>query len=150
MARKETFRAISSWSLGDHARVSLAALLLVSISLGFGVGSFSQFRRHLLWLTDRSTALIRGHPTPERITAAVEIADRFVPGRRTCLMRSLTAEILLRLYDFTPEHCIGVDNAGNQLEAHSWIEYEEDILIGDQSGISKFEPLPPLETHTSS
>lgn len=140
-----TFRAFLSSRPGDQARVALAAVLLVSISLWFVVGSFSWIRRYLLWFCDVASPIVPGTPAPEQIVPAVEAADRHIPGHRTCLMRSLTAEALLRLYAFTPDHRIGVTKeAKTNMKAHSWLELHDDVLIGDLEDLSRYEPLPSL------
>lgn len=61
-------------------------------------------------------------------------------------MRSLTAEALLRLYGFTPKHRIGVaKETETEMKAHSWLEFQDDVLIGELEDLSRYEPLPSLE-----
>lgn len=141
------FRTFSSLPLGDQLRLLGGAVLLVSFSIAFAVGSFSRIRRYLLYVASRISPVVPGSPAPEQVIAAVTTADRYVPGYRTCLMRSLSAEVLLRLYGVVPVHYIGVDNTTDEFEAHSWLEYEGRILIGDTVDLSKFETLPPLDEH---
>ena len=141
------FRTFSSLPLGDQLRLLGGAVLLVSFSIAFAVGSFSRIRRYLLYVASRISPVVPGRPAPEQVIAAVTTADRYVPGYRTCLMRSLSAEVLLRLYGVVPVHYIGVDNTTDEFEAHSWLEYEGRILIGDTVDLSKFETLPPLDEH---
>jgi len=151
MSLTGTIRRFLLSSLGDQLRVLVALVLLVSVSIGFIVGSFSRLRRHLLWASDAVTHLVPGNPTPERVVSAVDVADRLVPGHRTCLMRSLTAEAMLRLYGFAPDHRIGVTKEGGteetdaEMKAHSWLELRNDVLIGDVGNLSQYEPLPSLE-----
>lgn len=141
------FGTFSSLPLGDQLRLLSGAVLLVSFSIAFAVGSFSRIRRYLLYVASRISPVVPGSPAPEQVIAAVTTADRYVPGYRTCLMRSLSAEVLLRLYGVVPVHYIGVDNTTDEFEAHSWLEYEGRILIGDTVDLSKFETLPPLDEH---
>jgi hypothetical protein len=82
--------------------------------------------------------LVVGSPTPTRIVWAVEAADHDLPGDRTCLVRSLTAETLLRLYGYHPRHQIGVTKTNEGMEAHSWLEYGSDVLIGDIENLSEY------------
>ncbi|GAA0540587.1 lasso peptide biosynthesis B2 protein [Halorubrum ejinorense] len=146
MRRYRTFRAFLSSRPGDQLRVALSALLLVSVSIGFIIGSFSRIRHSLLRLCGPASLFVPGNPAAERVVSAVDAADRQVPGDRTCLMRSLTAEALLRLYGFTPEHRIGVTKATDtEMKAHSWLELRDDVLIGDLENLSRYEPLPSLE-----
>ena len=137
-----------SLSLGDKLRLLGGTVLLICFSISFAVGSFSRIRRSVLAVSIRISPAIPGSPTPHQIIAAVDTADRYVPGHRTCLMRSLSAEVLLRLYGFVPVHYIGVSNTTDEFIAHSWLEYDGQILIGDQADISKFETLPPLDQYT--
>ena len=140
------FRTFSSLPLGDQLRLLGGAVLLVSFSIAFAVGSFSRIRRYLLYVASRISPVVPGSPAPEQVIAAVTTADRYVPGYRTCLMRSLTAEALLRLYAFTPDHRIGVTKeSSDEMKAHSWLELQNDILIGDIEDLSRYEPLPSLE-----
>lgn len=146
MGRTDTLQTFLSSPLGDQVRVSVSALLLASVSVGFVVGSFSRIRRYLLWLCDRVSAFVPGGPTPDQVVSAVDVADRLTPGDRSCLVRSLTAEALLRLYGFTPEHRIGVaKETDDEMKAHSWLELRNDVLIGDVENLSQYEPLPSLE-----
>jgi hypothetical protein len=146
MNRSGTIREFLSSPLGDQVRLSVAALLLTVVSIAFTVGSFSGTRRYLLRLCDTASGVILGDPTPKRIVSAVEVADRLVPGHRTCLMRSLTAEGLLRLYAFRPDHRIGVAKETDaEMKAHSWLELGDEVLIGDLEDLSQYDPLPSLE-----
>lgn len=143
MRRLATFL---SYPFGTQARLLAAAALLVSLAVGIVVAPFARVRDALLWLADRAAAVVPGDPKPGRVVAAVEVADGELPGERTCLVRSLTAETLLRLYGHAPEHRIGVDpDAEGGMKAHSWLEYGGEILIGDLEDLSRYEPLPPLD-----
>lgn len=141
------FRTFLSLPLGDQVRLLSGAILLVSFSVAFALSSFSRIRRYVLYVASRISPVVPGSPTPEQVIAAVATADQYVPGYRSCLMRSLSAEVLLRLYGVVPVHYIGVDNTTDEFKAHSWLEYEGRILIGDAVDISEFETLPPLDEH---
>jgi hypothetical protein len=94
--------------------------------------------------------LVIGSPAPERIAHTVDVTDRNLPGERKCLVRSLSTEVLLRVYDCHFTHRIGVDRtADGAVRAHSWIEHDGDVLIGQLDDLDAFEPLPPLENSTT-
>lgn len=133
-------------SPGTVPRVATAAVLLLVIDVAVVVLPFARMRRALLGTADALARIVPGHPSVHAVIWAVEVADGRVPGERKCLVRSLTAEFLLRLYAITPEHRIGV-HPQEDLEAHSWLEYDGDVLIGDLEDLEKYEPLPPLEAH---
>ncbi|WP_092664363.1 lasso peptide biosynthesis B2 protein [Halorientalis persicus] len=139
-------RAFLSLPLGDKVRLSLSVFLLLFIWGGVVVMSFNRFRKLLLKIGKAGSSVIPGSPSPGRVARSVDFADRSLPGDRTCLVRSLTAETLLRMYGYVPKHRIGVDkNEKGAVEAHSWIEYNGAILIGDLEDLSRFKPLPSLD-----
>ncbi len=140
MAHLSTLRQLT---VGDYPRLVTAAALLLVIRVAVVVVTFSKLRAALLYVSTRAT--VPGSPTPEHITWAVDAVDHTIPGHRTCLMRSLTAEVLLTLYGYQPDHRIGVDPTDEDLKAHSWLEYNETVLIGDLEDLSRFTPLPSLD-----
>ena len=138
------FRALSP---GEKSRLLLSAVLLLGLKVGVVAASFSRVRETCL----RSTAVVEkalpipGSPPPQGVAWAVAVADRNVPGSRKCLVRSLTTEVLLRLFGHRPVHRIGVRTDSEEFRAHSWLEYEGEILIGDLADLDRYDPLPPLE-----
>lgn len=138
-------------SRGDQVRLLAAAGLLMITWGGLLVFSFKSFRNHLLRVGYLSGRVLPGLPSPIHIAWAVDSADRHVPGDRKCLVRSLVTETILFAYGYKVDHRIGVDRAANGgLKAHSWIEYEDTILIGHLEDLDRFEPLPPLDGRTRS
>lgn len=106
----------------------------------------SRTRALLLWLGDHGARFVPGDPTPHRVVSAVQIADYRLPGDRSCLVRSLAAETLLRVYAFKPDHKIGVTTESDpSMKAHSWLEYQNEILIGDVDDLDQYEPLPSID-----
>jgi len=143
MKRAVTFLSLSP---GDQFRLLLTALLLLIAPAGISVSSFPRIRSVLIRSAALATPVAFGAPAPTRLVWAVSIADHHLPGSRSCLIRSLTSETLLRLYGYTPTHRIGVDpDADGGFIAHSWLEYEGDVLIGDLEQLSQYETLPPLD-----
>ncbi|MDS0300234.1 lasso peptide biosynthesis B2 protein [Halogeometricum sp. S1BR25-6] len=141
MSKLSTFL---SYRTGDQIRLLSAVGLLLSLPTVVSTAQFARTRTRLLWMSERVGRLVPGNPTPERIVQTIEVVDRALPGERTCLVRSLTAETLLRLYDYRPIHRIGVEKESDQVKAHSWLEHQGEILIGDLDDLSRYEALPPL------
>ncbi|QPV64359.1 lasso peptide biosynthesis B2 protein [Halosimplex litoreum] len=132
---------------GDKLRLAVASGLLVAIWGGLVVVSFDRLRSVLAGTGDVGSLVVPGTPTAGQVVAAVDVADSWVPGTRTCLVRSLTAEVLLRTYGHSFEHRIGVDrDSSDSVRAHSWIEFEGEVLIGDVDNLEEYEPLPPIST----
>ncbi|NGM70333.1 lasso peptide biosynthesis B2 protein [Natronolimnobius sp. AArcel1] len=149
--------------LGEKFRLLVAAALLVLARVGFVLLPFRRFRRTLLALTCTLARVVPGAPSPAHVAWAVDTADRSIPGHRTCLMRSVSAEAIHCLYGHDIIHRIGVAPAGDNapatgmdadhvgvpdaiggFEAHSWIEYDGSVLLGHLEDLARFEPLPPL------
>lgn len=138
-------------SVGDQARLLTAATLLLAVRVGVFVLPTERCRRLLVTPATACARFVPGSPSPARVARAVEVADRNLPGHRTCLMRSLTTEALLRLYDHEVDHRIGVDKTPDgEFEAHSWIEHDGEVLLGDLEDLSRFQPLPSLNGDESS
>lgn len=143
MSRISAFLSVRS---GDQFRLIYAAVLLISLPAIFSVGSFTRVRQGLIELSKRSAWIVPGTPTHNRIVSAVKVADKNLPGDRTCLIRSSTAEILLYSYGFTPDHRIGVVKEDDgEISAHSWIELNGDVIIGELNELARFNPLPSLD-----
>ena len=139
----------SSVSPGDPARILLAVALLLTLPLVLTNVVMSRTRASLLWISNRGARFVLGNPTPYRVVSAIKIADYRLPGDRTCLVRSMAAETLLRLYAFEPEHKIGVTTESDaSMKAHSWLEYRDEVLIGDVDDLDRYEPLPSIDAAT--
>ena len=135
-----------SGSTAEKARYLLTATLLATLPAILLIAPFSAVRRVLTRGTNVLKPLVTASPSAHEITGVVERTDWHLPGERKCLVRSLTTETLLRLYGYTPSHRIGVDKeADGEIKAHSWIEYDGEILIGDLENLSRYQRLPPLD-----
>lgn len=133
-------------SRGEQLRILCSTVLMILIPVALRLWSFSTVRVVLVRAASRYRAIVAGEPSAGRVVHAVEVTDAHVPGSRTCLVRSLTSETLLRLYGYTPTHRIGVDPQNDDgFVAHSWLEHDGDILIGDLDDMARYEALPPLE-----
>jgi hypothetical protein len=86
------------------------------------------------------------YPAPvEKVTWAMTVASRYVPAS-TCLSRALATQTLLRRGGHLSSLRIGVarDKEG-ALQAHAWVENEEQIVFGNLEGLDSYTRLPPLE-----
>lgn len=133
--------------IGDMFRVLLAEALLLSLPFAFAVGPFVKVRRKIVWISERGAQIVPGTPTHSRVVSAVEVADYQLLGSRRCLVRSSAGEALLLLYGFTPDHRIGVTKeADGEFAAHSWLELDGDVILGELNDLARFDPLPSLDT----
>lgn len=142
MSRLTGFRRLS---LGDKVRALVAATLLLCIWAGITVVPFDRFRAVLVRVGDAGRAIMPGSPSIGQIARLVDVVDVNLPGQRTCLVRSLTTEVLLRAYGHQFDHRIGVDKTTEgDVKAHSWIEHQNEVLIGQVEDLDRYEVLPPL------
>jgi len=134
--------------LSDKVRLVSVSVLLLTLHIALVVFSLSEVRAVLVRGSDFAADGLPGDPTPSRLARTVDVADHHLPGDRTCLVRSVTAETLLRLYGHRPEHRIGVmkdEDGGGGIRAHSWIELDGEILIGELEDLSEYSRLPSLD-----
>lgn len=133
-------------SVGDKARFVITVIQLLLLPVVLSHVSFSRVRTVLTYLSTATGRVVPGSPTPQRLARTVELADSHLSGERTCLVRSLTTETLLLLYGHTFNHRIGVKKSEEgAVEAHSWIEINDEVLIGELKDLSEYSPLPALD-----
>lgn len=84
--------------------------------------------------------------TPEQIISAVETSTYYMPGQPQCLSRAITTKIILAVYGY---HCnlkLGVMKTPmSSLEAHAWIEYEGNVVIGGGQELNRFVSFPSID-----
>jgi len=108
-----------------------AALLFVALRVGLSALPFGIFRRVLTRLArPQSTPSVAGRVAPERIAWAVTTASRYA-FKPTCLVRAITAQLLLRRAGHPAELYIGVSKEENgRFRAHAWVEGSGSVIIG--------------------
>lgn len=142
----DRIRWLATASVGEKGRLVLALTGLLAFPVLLSILSFSRLRLLIVRASSLFARVVPGSPSPEHIIHTVEMADYHLLGGRTCLIRSLTAETLLRLYGYSPDHRIGVKKGKEEtITAHSWLEIDGRILIGDVNNLSEFDRLPPLD-----
>lgn len=93
----------------------------------------------------------RQRADPQRMAWLVDVADRYVPGRSSCLRQAVTLSCMLRRRGVATSFRIGVTREGDTFGAHSWLESESGEVIG-LSDTDKYAPLSspgvqqPLQT----
>ncbi len=70
----------------------------------------------------------------QRMAWLVEVADRYTPGRSSCLRQSAALAWLLRRRGITTNLRIGVAREEGNILAHSWLQSEKDELFGLSDG----------------
>lgn len=132
---------LMSW---QERRVLLYAFLLLnSLRLALRFCSFGQVRRWIEAVLSDWVSSEQAAPIPvDFIVWAVSVAAYYTPGGAKCLVRALTAQLLLNRYRHTYAFHIGVAKADSQLlEAHAWIEYQGRIIVGRLDNLSRYKSL---------
>ncbi|WP_436926780.1 lasso peptide biosynthesis B2 protein [Halosimplex amylolyticum] len=120
-------------------RLLLTALTVTVVGrVGLATISFRRVASLLSWVPTTNGP----SPTRADIHWAVVVASRQVPGT-TCLERALTAQTLCRRYGRPARLYVGVDRDPDhgEFSAHSWVESEGSVLVGDEVDLGRFEPL---------
>ena len=65
----------------------------------------------------------------KQIIWAVDVTDPYII-KSTCLTKAITAQILLNQQKYTSKLMIGVIKEHKNLEAHAWLEVDDDIVVG--------------------
>ena len=76
---------------------------------------------------------------------SVEVASSYLPLMKTCLVKSIAAQILLTQYGYKPNLCIGVRKDEKMLDAHAWVEINGEVVIGQTDLLTDYVKLPNLQ-----
>jgi hypothetical protein len=136
MTKLSKFRALPA---KEKKLLLLAALCLPLLGLGL---RWIGFRRIQAWLRSRPLAGRLRHALPEVAALArlVNAAANNLPGRHTCLARSLLLQFMLRRDGVDCQLMIGVRMLGDRFDAHAWIECS-GVPISDEPGnVSRYSP----------
>jgi len=66
----------------------------------------------------------------QRMAWLVDVADRYAPGKSSCLRQTAALAWLLRRRGVATSLRIGVAREGNKLTAHSWLESGDGQMFG--------------------
>ena len=77
---------------------------------------------------------------PQRMAWLVDVADRYAPGRSSCLRQAAALAWLLHRRGIATSFRIGVAREEGKFNAHSWLELGEGELLG-LSDSDKYVPL---------
>jgi hypothetical protein len=144
MKRRHKLRLLS-W---QQRRVMLyACLLLNTIRLALWLFSFGTIRRQLktvlsVWVCHKVDHKTVNPVSVNFIVWTVAVAGRYAPGGAKCLAKALTTQLLLNRYGYPHQLRIGVaKDATHALEAHAWIEYEGQVVVGRLDNLERFKLL---------
>ncbi len=78
------------------------------------------------------------------VRGAVRRADGAMPGQRSCLAKSLVAAALLEAAGRDATVRLGVARPDEGFQAHSWVESDGWVVVGDDYRLEQYEPLGTL------
>jgi hypothetical protein len=143
MERPHKFRRLPLRS--RHLRVK-SLLLLGLVRVGLWLLPFRTLHRLL-------AHMMPAHAVPQggnrasigHVVWAVRVASRYVPAA-TCLTQALATQVLLRRCGYAADLRIGVARSeAGEFQAHAWVEYQGEVVIGGVQAPSRFTPLPALD-----
>ncbi len=115
-----------------------AAAVVVGFDLAFRL--FSSKTCLALFGRNESSRGRRQVLSPQRMAWLVDVADRYAPGKSSCLRQTAALAWLLRRRGVATSLRIGVAREEEKFVAHSWLETGEGELFG-QSDTDKYVPL---------
>lgn len=118
---------------------------LTLIRLSLRICSLQRTRALLSQLAQplrRETAEVKRRDVLARVARAVTLASRAMPHRATCLVQALTAQLFLERRGIATRLHIGFAKAEQEgrVEGHAWLEYQGEVVIGDNGELGRFAP----------
>lgn len=140
-------RKLFSLSFRDSGFLLLTWMLLAVIRMGLFFLPFRVLLRILKTISRSSTQCSPDITDAMRRTVwAVQVSSCYTPGGAKCLARALTTKVLLSWWGYGSELRIGVAKGeSGSLQAHAWLEYHGQIVIGQLQDLSRYIPLPSIE-----
>jgi len=119
---------LRSLSFSEVCFLVEAASVVVGFDLAFRLFSPKTY----LAFFERKAAFHRRQKSvnPQRMAWLVDVADRYAPGKSSCLRQAAALAWLLRRRGIATRLRIGVAREEGRLMAHSWLESGDDELIG--------------------
>ena len=120
-----------------------AFVIINAVRLSLWLFSFGVIRQQLKKVMSAWTCSLQTQKVAILfIVQAVVIVANYSPGTVKCLVRALTTQLLLNRYGYPHGLHIGVTkNDGQELEAHAWIEYRGQVIVGELSNLDKYQTL---------
>jgi hypothetical protein len=137
----------------DRGMLLQTYLLLTLVRLGLLLLPFEQLWKTLVKLGQLQLPAIMVSKADLKTEAqrvrqviwAVNLSARFSPSGAKCLARALTTKVLLDWQQCPSDFKIGVTkNEQGELEAHAWIEVQNQVVMGLINRLDQYTPMPSL------
>lgn len=141
----------------------VAFLVLHIIRLGLWRLPFQRLWRRVQHHSSQSywwvQVLFPEPPPIKELISAIDSASWYTVTQARCLSRALTLYVLMKWLGYTPNLRIGVakpslgavdSQADSQkqsprIDAHAWIEHNNQVILGQMRDLGRFIPLPSIE-----
>jgi len=143
------FRRFLEASWADRWLLFQTSLWLVTIKLGLKIFRFQTVREFLSRVSRQENPEIDPQQASlEKVVWAIERTSRNLPEAINCLPQALTAQVMLNRRGYQSEMIIGAKrNQDSQLQAHAWVEYQGNVIVGKIDDLSQFSPLQNGEVY---
>ncbi len=146
--------------LSDRERrcLLLTILILNGVRLGLWLRPFRDLWKRVQQLSTAPPSwvklIVSQTPTVAEMIWAVDASSWYALKPARCLARAFTLYLLMQWFGHVPTLQIGVAKpsestngaAGpSKIEAHAWIEYQNQVILGQIRDLERFAPLPSIE-----
>lgn len=138
-----------SWQ--NRYLIIVSFLWLARIRWGLWRSSFQDLQQQL----SRSSAQpvfypFHSLPSLNQLIWSVKTSSRLMPGNVKCLAKALCAQAIAHQFNYNLNLHIGVaKEKDNSLEAHAWLTYQNQVVLGSLSDLNRFSPLLSLSSPLS-
>lgn len=141
----------------------LAFLVLHIIRLGLWRLPFQKLWRRVQHHSSQSYRWVHlffpGPPPIAELIPAIDSSSWYTLRQARCLSRALTLYVLMKWFGYTPILRIGVakpslspvdsqtvsEEQQPRIEAHAWVEHNNQVILGQIRDLGRFMPLPSIE-----
>ena len=141
----------------------LAFLVLHIVRLGLWKLSFKSLWLRIQHLSDHPYQWIQVFlpvsPPITELVKAIDSASWYTFKQARCLSRALTLYLLMKWFGYCPVLRIGVAKSKAiatetaavlteqtpKIEAHAWVEHNDQIILGQIRDLGRFTPLPSID-----
>ena len=135
----------------DSYLLAIAFLNLLQVRLSLWRHPTQSLRQDRLWARPFPVLYpFRTRPSLRKVLQAINMSSQLMPGKVKCLARALTARSLGLRFGYPLSIHIGVAKQSlQQLEAHAWVEYQGQVVMGAIPQLGRFVPLRSIAATAS-
>ena len=151
MLKQKIGRKTVAVLIKDSYLLAIAFLSLLLVRLSLWRRPVPRPRKDFFWAHPLPVLYpFRTRPSLHKVLRAISISSQLMPGKVKCLARALTARSLAQRFDYPLSIHIGVaKQSRQQLEAHAWVEYHGQVVMGAIPQLSRFVSLLSITGKTT-